>query len=75
LRFFRARRATSRVTGALRLGGELHAELSFDATRQSWAVIGPNLAWARSRYWLAAALDFGIHQITAAPRFNLGMLW
>jgi len=38
-------------------------------------VIGPNLAWARSRYWLAAALDFGIHQITAAPRFNLGMLW
>jgi len=38
-------------------------------------VIGPNIAWARSRYWLAGGLDFGIHQIFAAPRFNLGMVW
>jgi len=67
--------ASALVTGALRFGGELHVELSFDSTTQSWAVIGPNIAWARSRYWLAGGLDFGIHQIFAAPRFNLGMVW
>jgi len=67
--------ASVRVGDALRLGGEFYAELSGDAVADSWAVIGPNLAWAHSRYWLAGALDFGIHAISAAPRLNLGMQW
>jgi hypothetical protein len=67
--------ASARVAGELRVGGELHAELSGDTTTQSWGVLGPNLAWHRDRYWLAGALDLGIHAITAAPRLNLGMVW
>jgi hypothetical protein len=66
---------SARIAGELRVGAELHAELSGDTTAQSWAVLGPNLAWHRDRYWLAGALDFGIHAITAAPRLNLGMVW
>lgn len=63
------------VTGALRLGGELHAELSRDDTVASWAAIGPDVAWTRGRLWLAGALGIGIHAITVAPRLNLGVAW
>ncbi|MGE5184117.1 MAG: hypothetical protein ACM31C_18735 [Acidobacteriota bacterium] len=63
------------VARGLRLGGELHAELSGDATVPSWAVLGPDLAWARGRFWLAGALGFGLHAITVAPRVNLGIAW
>ncbi len=63
------------VGNGLRLGGELHAELSGDATMPSWAVIGPDLAYARGRLWLAGTLGFGIHAITVAPRVNVGIAW
>lgn len=63
------------VTGELRLGAELHAELSHDATTPSWAVLGPDVAWTRGRFWLAGVVGFGIDHITMAPRLNLGLLW
>jgi hypothetical protein len=67
--------ASVQVNRCLRLGGELHAELALDSASTSWAVIGPNLAWTHRRFWLAGALDIGIHAITAAPRINWGMTW
>jgi hypothetical protein len=63
------------VTDELRLGAELHAELSRDATVTSWAVIGPDVAWQHGRFWLAGVLGIGIKNITAAPRLNIGMVW
>jgi hypothetical protein len=63
------------VVDQLRLGAELHAELPNDATTTSWAVLGPDVAWARGRFWLAGVLGFGIHAITLAPRINVGMVW
>lgn len=63
------------VTGQLRLGAELHAELSHDATTPDWAVLGPDVAWTRGRFWLAGVVGFGIHEITMAPRLNLGVVW
>jgi hypothetical protein len=67
--------ASVRTAERLRLGGELHAELSHDATVPSWVAIGPDLAWSRGRFWLAGAFGFGIYQATIAPRLNLGMVW
>jgi hypothetical protein len=67
--------ASARVVGELRLGAELYAQLSRDATVPSWAVIGPDLAWSRGRFWLAAAFGIGVKNVTAAPRLNLGADW
>jgi len=67
--------ANVRITDELRLGAELHAELALDSTTTSWAVIGPDVAWTRGRFWVAGAIGFGVHQITAAPRLNVGMRW
>ena len=67
--------ASVRITDELRLGAELHAELSHDDTAPSWAALGPDVAWARGRFWLAGAFGIGIEHITAAPRLNIGMDW
>lgn len=67
--------ANVRVTGELRLGAELHAELTHDAAATSWVVLGPDVAWTRGRFWLAGVLGVGIRDITMAPRLNLGMVW
>jgi hypothetical protein len=67
--------ANVRLTDELRLGAELHAELSLDSTTTSWAVFGPDIAWTRGRFWIAGVFAIGIHEITAAPRLNLGMRW
>jgi hypothetical protein len=64
-----------RVTEELRLGAEVHAELSGDSTAPSWAVLGPNIAWSRGQFWVAGVAGIGIHNITAAPRLNVGMVW
>ena len=67
--------ASVRVTGELRLGAELHAELSRDRTVSSWAAVGPDVAWQRGRFWLAGAFGIGIVHVTAAPRLDVGMVW
>lgn len=67
--------ANVRVMDELRVGAEFHAELSLDSTTTSWAVIGPDIAWTRGRYWVAGVFAIGLHEITAAPRLNLGMRW
>jgi hypothetical protein len=64
-----------RVTGELRLGAEVYAELSLDDKRESWAMVGPNLAWTHGRIWLSAAFGIGIYQIDTAPRFTWGIMF
>jgi hypothetical protein len=63
------------VNDELRLGAELYAQHSRDATTASWAVLGPDVAWVRGRFWLSGVLGVGIAHITAAPRLNIGMAW
>lgn len=67
--------ASVSVVDELRLGAELYVQHSRDVTVPSWAVIGPDLAWSRGRFWLSAAFGIGIENITAAPRLNLGAAW
>ena len=67
--------ASVRVADQLWLGGEIYAQLSRDATVPSWSAFGPDVSWARGRFWLSAVAGIGIHSITAAPRFNLGLVW
>lgn len=67
--------ANLRVHEDVRLGAELFAQHSRDDTVPSWAVIGPDVAWQRGRFWLSGAFGVGIQHITAAPRLNLGMVW
>src|SRR5256885_88036 len=59
--------ANVRITENLRLGAEIHAELALDSTTTSWAVVGPDVAWIRGRFWFAGAVGIGVRQITAAP--------
>jgi len=63
------------VTSELRLGAEAYAELSLDDKRESWAVVGPNVAWTHGRFWLSAAFGIGVYQIDTAPRFTWGILF
>lgn len=63
------------VVGDLRLGAEVYAELSADDERESWAVVGPNLAWTHGRFWLSAAFGIGVYQIDTAPRIVWGILF
>jgi len=63
------------IAGELRLGAEVYAELSADDERESWAVVGPNLAWTHGRFWLSAAFGIGIYQIDTAPRFVWGIMF
>jgi len=67
--------ANVRVIDELRLGAELHAELAQDSTTTSWAIVGPDIAWTNGRFWASGVIGFGVHQITAAPRLNIGMRW
>ncbi len=64
------------VAGDLRLGVEAYAELELDNNEgESWAIVGPDLAWTHGRFWLSAAYGIGIYQIKAAPRMMWGVLF
>jgi len=62
-----------RVAGELRLGAELYAELSLDSRGESWAAVGPNVAWTHGRFWFSGAFGIGIYHINAAPRVMWGI--
>lgn len=61
------------VVGDLRLGAEAYAELDLEDSANSWAIVGPNLAWSHGRTWISAAMGIGIHQIDNAPRVMWGI--
>jgi len=61
------------VSPQVRLGAELHAELSLDSAGRSWAAAGPNVAWLRGRSWLVATLGVGVYNVGMAPRIMWGL--
>jgi hypothetical protein len=62
-----------RATGELRVGAEVYSELSLDARRESWAIIGPDLAWTHGRFWVSGAFGIGIYHVRTAPRVMWGI--
>jgi hypothetical protein len=62
-----------RVAGDLRIGAEVYSELSMDSRAESWAVVGPNLAWTHGRFWLSASFGIGVYQVSNAPRVVWGI--
>lgn len=57
----------------LRVGAELYSEINLDVASESWAAIGPNLAWTHGRFWLSASLGVGVYHVTTAPRLMWGI--
>lgn len=62
-----------RVKPDVRLGAEVFGVRTFDTAAESWAVVGPNLAWTHGRFWFAAAFGIGIHNISSAARLVWGV--
>jgi hypothetical protein len=64
-----------RVSEELRVGAEGYAEISFDSDKQreSWAVVGPNVAWTHGRFWFSGAFGIGVYHIKVAPRVVWGI--
>jgi hypothetical protein len=62
-----------RTLGELRLGVEGYSELSLDAGRESWALVGPNLAWTHGRFWVSGAFGIGVYHVRTAPRVMWGI--
>ncbi len=61
------------VTSELRLGAEVYSELRLDSASESWAAVGPNLAWTYGRFWLSAAFGIGVYHVKTAPRVMWGI--
>lgn len=61
------------VTSELRLGAEAYVDLSFDSASDSWAIVGPNLAWTHGRFWLSGSFGIGVYHVTTAPRVMWGI--
>lgn len=63
------------VVEELRLGAEVYSEISFDDGKESWAAVGPNIAWSHGRFWVSAAFGIGVYQIDTAPRVQWGIMF
>ncbi|MDQ3338713.1 MAG: hypothetical protein M4D80_26405 [Myxococcota bacterium] len=61
------------ITGDLRAGAELHAELERDSGATSWIVAGPSASWTHGRFWLSATYGIGVKNISSAPRLVWAM--
>jgi len=61
-----------RTIGDLRLGAEVHAELTLDQGG-SWAIVGPGMAWSHGRTWLSAMYGIGFYGIKDAPKVQWGI--
>jgi hypothetical protein len=61
------------VTSELRVGAEAYVELDADSKSDSWAIVGPNLAWTHGRFWLSGAFGIGVYHIETAPRVMWGI--
>ncbi len=65
--------ASVALTSELRVGAEVYAELHTDSASESWAAVGPNLAWTHGRFWLSAAFGIGVYHVNTAPRVMWGI--
>jgi hypothetical protein len=61
------------VTSELRLGAEVYSEVHTDSASESWAAVGPDLAWTHGRFWLSAAFGIGVYHVNTAPRVMWGI--
>jgi hypothetical protein len=62
-----------RIADDFRLGAEVYSELSMDVKTESWAAVGPNLAWTHGRFWLSGVFGIGVYHIRTAPRVMWGI--
>jgi hypothetical protein len=62
-----------RVAGDLRIGGEVYSELSLDTRLDSWALVGPDIAWTHGRFWFSGAFGIGVYHVKTAPRVMWGI--
>lgn len=62
-----------RVAGDFRIGAEVYSELSLDSHGESWAAVGPNVAWTHGRFWFSGAFGIGVYHIHTAPRVMWGI--
>jgi hypothetical protein len=62
-----------RVKPDVRVGAEVFGVRSFDSAVESWAVIGPNLAFTHGRFWFAGSFGIGVHNISTAGRLVWGI--
>jgi hypothetical protein len=62
-----------RIAGDFRLGAEVYSELSMDSNGESWAAVGPNLAWTHGRFWLSGVFGIGVYHVSTAPRVMWGI--
>ncbi len=64
------------ATDDLRFGIEAYGEFALNNSgtgNDSWAVVGPNLAWTHGRTWLSANYGIGVYKIRDAPKLNWGI--
>jgi len=64
-----------KAVGDVRFGAEAYAAISTEDATYSWAVVGPNLAVTRGRFWLSASFGIGVYHIDYAPRVLWGVLF
>ena len=61
------------VVEQLRLGAEVHAELAYEPSSNTWVAVGPNLAWTHGRFWISGMYGIGVDNIHNAPRVQWGV--
>jgi hypothetical protein len=61
------------VTGDVRLGAEVHAQLIARGAGIDWMTAGPVLGWTHGRGWLTVSAAIGVFGIVAAPRIDWGV--
>jgi hypothetical protein len=61
------------LVGDLRAGVEGVATFVPRGAGADWAALGPSLAWTHGRFWLAASLPVGVHNIDTAARLRWGI--
>jgi hypothetical protein len=61
------------VTGDVRLGAEVHAQLIARGQGIEWMTAGPTLGWTHGRGWLTVSAAIGVFGIIAAPRIDWGV--
>jgi hypothetical protein len=57
----------------VRVGAEAFGLYSFDSAVESWAAIGPSLAFTHGRFWFATSIGIGVHNISSAGQLNWGI--
>jgi hypothetical protein len=55
------------------VGAEAFGVRSFDSAVESWAAVGPNIAWTYARFWFASSFGVGVYNVSSAARVVWGI--